>query len=67
MRIDPRPMTAGLYARNSWGSHGQLMGKPEAGGTQPAREVLISYPSIGADDGIRTRDPHLGKLAKGRS
>src|SRR5919106_5212890 len=30
-----------------------------------ARKTCRSDTGFGADDGIRTRDPHLGKLAKG--
>jgi hypothetical protein len=55
-------MIAGLYARG----HGQAMDNPwaDAKATDPLPEEkpLVSEPFSGADDGIRTRDPHLGKV-----
>jgi hypothetical protein len=30
------------------------------------QEAQVSGPEIGADDGIRTRDPHLGKKKVGK-
>jgi len=56
-------MNAGIYARG----HGQAMGNSwaDARNTNLCAEemMLVSWPISGADDGIRTRDPHLGKVA----
>jgi hypothetical protein len=55
-------MIAGLYARG----HGQAMGNSWAdrqdNGACPKEKPLVSSRALGADDGIRTRDPHLGKV-----
>ena len=54
-------MIAGLYARG----HGQAMGNswadPETSHSCGEETPLVSDRVLGADDGIRTRDPHLGK------
>ena len=55
-------MIAGLYARGHGQAIGQLMGR--SGDNTLVREEtpLVSDRVLGADDGIRTRDPHLGKV-----
>jgi len=56
-------MIAGLYARG----HGRAMGNSWADAritnSHPKEKALVSRPISGADDGIRTRDPHLGKIS----
>jgi hypothetical protein len=55
-------MIAGLYAQ----SHGQAMGNSwadaETADSRSEEKALVSDRFRGADDGIRTRDPHLGKV-----
>jgi integrase len=36
--------------------------KPEPEQAHPARKMPVTRPFVGADDGIRTRDPNLGKV-----
>jgi hypothetical protein len=55
-------MIAGLYARG----HGQAMGNswadPETTHSCGEATPLVSDRVLGADDGTRTRDPHLGNF-----
>ena len=41
-----------------WASHGHTPPKTQASGPHGAADVVF----LGADDEIRTRDPHLGKV-----
>jgi len=45
----------------SWTSHGQLMDKTAAPDSGTSGKRLANGRFSGADDEIRTRDPHLGK------
>src|SRR5919106_2500820 len=46
-------------ADRDWGeTPGELLGEKSG----PDRKLLVRPRSSGADDGIRTRDPHLGKV-----
>ena len=44
-----------------WASHGQTMGDCAKKRPKMAPEIAIYQHFSRADDGIRTRDPHLGK------